>query len=64
VRARREDGVEQTKLAIELDRRAEEPIELSPPMRNRVVQLMAMALLAAHGAKCTGKEEVDDDARD
>lgn len=57
--------MEQTSLAIEIDERREPPIALSPRTRSRVVELMATAVLAAHGAAERPEEEsADDDARD
>lgn len=57
--------MKQTTLAIDLDRRSGPPISLAPEQRQRLVELMAAAIVAAHRASEDGEreEDVDDDAR-
>jgi hypothetical protein len=57
--------VEQTTLAIEINRSDEPPIALQPEQRQRLVELMAAAILAVHRASGDNadddKNEGDDD---
>ena len=64
LRARREDELEQIRLAILLEREDAPGISLKAEQRRRLRDLMAEAIIAVHRAGSAGEEGSDDDVRE